>query len=325
MTRDFLTIKKDLPVIGIGLGLRRELVDETFANPDSIDWLEFVPENYMGLGGMARERLSAAQGLFPLVSHGVNLSIGSIDELNPEYLRQLKLLLDETDSPWWSDHLCFTSVQGQYMHDLLPLPFTKEAVKHIAERIKRVQDYIERPFLIENISFYMNMPCAEMTDAQFMAEILETADCGLLLDVNNVYVNSRNQNFDPLAYVNALPLERTVQMHVAGHKRIGDYIIDTHGSALIEPVYELYQYVLSKTEVNAVLLERDQNFPEFSELLAEINQLRQIAGQTQPALLKHRGGTAAAGTSACTIAAAAKKLSDELPVKGGRDLRAVPA
>src|SRR5262249_48293569 len=158
-------------------------------------------------------RLLAAQSLFPLVSHGVNLSIGSTDELNEQYLEELKEILDKTDSPWWSDHLCFTSVQGTYMHDLLPLPFTREAVAHIAKRIKRVQDFTQRPFLIENISFYMNMPCCEMTDAQFLCEVLEAADCGLLLDVNNVYVNSLNHGFDPFEYVDQLPLDRVVQMH----------------------------------------------------------------------------------------------------------------
>jgi uncharacterized protein (UPF0276 family) len=319
MTCDFLDIKKGLPVIGVGLGLRRELAEETLDNSATIDWLEFVPENYMGLGGLAKERLAASQSLFPLVSHGVNLSIGSTDDLNAEYLKSLKDILDRSNSPWWSDHLCFTSVQGTYMHDLLPLPFTKEAVHHIAERIKRVQHYTERPFLIENISFYMNMPGAEMSDAQFMAEILEAADCGLLLDVNNVYVNSLNHNFDPLDYLNQIPLERTVQMHVAGHKRIGEYVIDTHGAALIEPVYKLFEYVLSKTKVHGVLLERDQNFPAFEELLQEIRALKQIALNVQPELGN------AVNRFRKTATSPVATLSDGHYVKGGRDLRAVSA
>jgi uncharacterized protein (UPF0276 family) len=324
MTGDFLDIKKDLPVIGVGLGLRRELAEVTLANSETIDWLEFVPENYMGLGGLAKERLAATASRFPLVSHGVNLSIGSTDELNPEYLRLLKEVLDRTDSPWWSDHLCFTSVQGTYMHDLLPLPFTREAVRHIAERIKRVQDFTERPFLIENISFYMNMPGAEMTDAQFMAEILETADCGLLLDVNNVYVNSLNHKFDPYEYLKQIPLDRTVQMHVAGHKRIGEYVIDTHGAALIEPVYELLEYVLSQTTVHGVLLERDQNFPDFDELLNEIRTIKSIAAKVQPQL-KRLPQTSAQPVTANNSVAPMISLSDGQPVKGGRDLRAVSA
>jgi uncharacterized protein (UPF0276 family) len=314
MSADFLEIKKGLPVIGVGLGLRREVAQETFEHAKEIAWLEFIPENYMGQGGMARERLETAIGAFPLVSHGVNLSIGSTDDLNPEYLASLKKLLDKTNAPWWSDHLCYTTIGGAYMHDLLPLPFTKEAVRHIAERIKRVQDYIERPFLLENISFYMNMPGAEMTDAQFLAEIVEKADCGLLLDVNNVYVNSQNHQFDPMDYLRAIPLERTVQMHVAGHKRIGEYVIDTHGAALIEPVYELMRWVLKQTRVNGVLLERDQNFPPFAELLDEIRTIRTIAKEEQPEL----------GVTTGSSVKTAKPMLTQSK-KGGRDVRALSA
>jgi uncharacterized protein (UPF0276 family) len=314
MSGDFLDIKKGLPVIGVGLGLRREIAQQTFEHANEIAWLEFIPENYMGLGGMARERLETAIGAFPLVSHGVNLSIGSTDDLNQDYLASLKKLLDKTNAPWWSDHLCYTTIGGAYMHDLLPLPFTKEAVRHIADRIKRVQDYIERPFLLENISFYMNMPGAEMTDAQFLAEIVEKADCGLLLDVNNVYVNSQNHQFDPMDYLREIPVERTVQMHVAGHKRIGEYIIDTHGAALIEPVYELMRWVLKQTTVKGVLLERDQNFPPFAELLEEIRTIRGIATQEQPEL----------GVLSASAVKTNKPVLTQ-STKGGRDIRALSA
>jgi uncharacterized protein (UPF0276 family) len=318
MSAGFLDIKKGLPVIGVGLGLRREIAEETFDHATEIDWLEFIPENYMGLGGMAKERLETALEAFPLVSHGVNLSIGSTDDLNEAYLSELKALLDRVDAPWWSDHLCFTTIGGAYMHDLLPLPFTREAVRHIAERIKRVQDFVGRPFLLENISFYMNMPGAEMTDAQFLSEIVEQADCGLLLDVNNVYVNSVNHGFDPLDYLREIPVERTVQMHVAGHKRIGEYVIDTHGAALIEPVYELLRWVLARTKVHGVLLERDQNFPPFAELLSELKMIRTIAGEAQADLgAVARGGGGAAKRRPAHAAAAS--------AKGGRDLRALSA
>lgn len=320
MPADFLDIKKDLPVIGIGLGLRREIADETFDHASEIDWLEVIPENYMGLGGMAKERLERALSAFPLVSHGVNLSIGSTDDLNKDYLKSLKALLDRINAPWWSDHLCFTTIGGAYMHDLLPLPFTREAVKHIADRIRRVQDYIERPFLLENISFYMNMPGSEMTDGQFLSEIVEKADCGLLLDVNNVYVNSLNHGFDPLDYLREIPIERTVQMHVAGHRRIGDYVIDTHGAALIEPVYELLRWVLARTKVHGVLLERDQNFPPFAELVQELRMIRSIAADEQLAL----AAAGAARRAGATPPAAERKIP-AVSMKGGRDLRAVSA
>ena len=284
MTTQFLDAKKRLPNLGIGLGLRRELANETFDNANMIDWLELVPENYMGLGGAARQRLEKVASRFPLVSHGINLSLGSTDDLNEEYLASLKKLLDRVDAPWFSDHLCFTSVDGVYLHDLLPLPFSKEAVKHAAKRAQKVQNTISRPFLIENISFYMQMPGSEMTEAQFLSEVLEEGDCGLLLDVNNVYVNSRNHNFDPFEFMKQIPLERTVQIHVAGHSTGPGVVIDTHGSKVIEPVFELLKFVLARTDVKAVMIERDQNFPEFSELLGELARIRAIAAEVQPTL-----------------------------------------
>src|SRR5579875_1440630 len=208
MATDFLDLKKTLPTLGVGLGLRRDLAEETFASSGRLDWLEFVPENYMGIGGRARDLIERAGERFPLVSHGINLSVGSTDELNSQYLKDLKHLLDATGAPWWSDHLCFSSVDGIYMHDLLPLPFSREAVRHIAERVKRVQDFVGRPFLLENISFYMHAPGCELTEAQFLSEVAEAADCGLLLDVNNVYVNSINHGYDARAFIDAIPLER---------------------------------------------------------------------------------------------------------------------
>jgi uncharacterized protein len=284
MTNQFSAAKKHLPNLGIGLGLRRELANETFDNASKIDWLELVPENYMGLGGAARQRLEKVASRFPLVSHGVNLSLGSTDDLNAEYLAALKTLLDKVDAPWFSDHLCFTSVDGVYLHDLLPLPFSKEAAKHCAKRARQVQNAIGRPFLIENISFYMQMPGSEMSEAQFLSEVLEEGDCGLLLDVNNIYVNSQNHNFDPFEFLKQIPLERTVQIHVAGHSTGSGTIIDTHGSSVIEPVFELLKFVLERADVKAVMIERDQNFPEFSELLAELGRIRTIAQEVQPTL-----------------------------------------
>ncbi len=284
MRSDFLTIKDSLPVLGVGLGYRRELAELTVENKHKIDWLEIVPENYMDLGGAARERLEHAIGSFPLVTHGINLSIGSSDELREDYLVALKKLLDLIDAPWWSDHLCFTSIDGKYLHDLLPLPFNREAVDHSVRRIKQAAGRIERPFLIENISFYMNMPGSTMSEAAFLSSVLEEADCGLLLDVNNVYVNSINHNYDPYKFIDSIPIERTVQIHIAGHSHTDEIILDSHGNAVVEPVFELLAYVLSKTKVQAIMLERDQNFPEFNELIGELDQMRQIAQSVQPEL-----------------------------------------
>lgn len=288
MSSAFFNVKATLPVLGVGLGLRRELASETFENADKIDWLEFVPENYMKLGGQSRALLSKAASKFPLVSHGINLSIGSTDELSMDYLKAIKELLDEVNAPWWSDHLCFTSIDGVYMHDLLPLPFSREAVNHIADRVKRVQDFVGRPFLLENISFYMYMPGNEMKEAQFICDVLEAADCGMLLDVNNVYCNATNHGFDAREFLNNIPMERTVQMHIAGHKRGRSMIIDTHGAAVIQPVYELLEYVLQRVPVNAVMLERDQNFPDFEDILTELQIIRDIAAKAQPSLIAGR-------------------------------------
>ncbi|MBX9693768.1 MAG: DUF692 domain-containing protein [Cyanobacteria bacterium] len=284
MRSDFLTIKESLPVLGVGLGYRRELAALTVENKQKIDWLELVPENYMELGGAARERLELALGAFPLVTHGVNLSVGSTDELSDVYLAALKKLLDFINAPWWSDHLCFTSVDGKYLHDLLPLPFNREAINHVVPRIKKAAQRIGRPFLLENISFYMNMPGSTMSEADFTAAVLEEADCGLLLDVNNVYVNSINHNYDPYKFIDSIPIERTVQIHIAGHSHTEEMILDSHGNAVVEPVFELLEYVLSRTKVQAIMLERDQNFPHFHELISELDQMRQIARSVQPAL-----------------------------------------
>ncbi|MBN8659888.1 MAG: DUF692 domain-containing protein [Candidatus Obscuribacter phosphatis] len=278
---DFLTNKAKLPDLGIGLGLRRELAEETLASSAAIDWLELVPENYMAIGGRARARLDEAKAKFPLVTHGVNLSIGASDPLNRDYLKDLERLLSFIDAPWWSDHFCYTTAGGAYMHDLLPVPLNMEAAKNMAKRAKSAQSFIGRPMLLENISYYMTMPGSNMDEADFLAEVMERADIGLLLDVNNVYVNSINHNFDPYAYLDRLPLERVVQIHIAGHSRTDEMIIDTHGAAIIEPVFELLDYVLKRTEVKAILLERDQNYPEFSEILAELKQIRSIADKNR--------------------------------------------
>ena len=294
MSSEFLAAKAKMPNLGVGLGLRRELSDQIFASSASIDWLELVPENYMNLGSHARSRLDEAKAKFPLVTHGVNLSIGSADELNSDYLGHLSQLLNYIDAPWWSDHLCFTSVSGSYLHDLLPLPLSAEAVLHVAKRAKEAQSIVGRPMLLENIFYYMHMPDSHLAETDFICQILERADCGLLLDVNNVYVNSINLNFDPYKFIDELPLERVVQMHIAGHGRSDDLLIDTHGAAVIEPVYQLLEYVLKRTEVKAILLERDQNYPDFAELLDELAAVRDIVKRVQPGLLAKSGYCASA-------------------------------
>lgn len=290
MSIQFLDLKKDLPTLGVGLGLRREVAQQTFENASRIDWLEFIAENYMDGGGAARERLQRASSMLPVVSHGVNLSLGSTDDINKKYTTRLKRLVDMYDTPWWSDHLCFTSVGAVYLHELLPLPFSREAANHAAERARIMQEMIGKPFLVENITYYMKVPGSDMTEAQFLAEVLEKADCGLMLDINNVYVNSLNHKFDPYEFLDQIPLERTVQIHVAGHTHVPEVnaVMDTHGAPVAKPVFELLAHVLRKTDVKAILLERDQSFPEhFAEVLNELDEIRAVIRQTRPEMLEN--------------------------------------
>lgn len=272
-------------VLGVGLGLRRPLLEETLTATSLIDWLEFTPENYMGRGGKAIQTLKRAAERYPLISHGVSLSIGSLDPVSEDYLAELDELFQWTRPAWFSDHLCFSSFEGNYFNDLMPLPRTRETVRHVANRIRLIRDRLQRPMLIENISQYMNAPTDEMPDVDFLSAILEQADCGLLLDVNNVYVNSQNHGFDPVAFLGQLPLERVVQIHVAGHHRFPEGLVDTHGAPVIEPVWDLLRWTLERCRPCGVMLERDTHIPAFEELVAELSMIRRIWRETgQPEL-----------------------------------------
>lgn len=273
------------PVLGVGLGLRRPLLESTLAAADVIDWLEFTPENYMGRGGKSIQVLQRAQAHFPLVSHGVSLSLGSVDPFSEVYLGDLAALFDWAQPAWFSDHLCFSSVDGLYFNDLMPLPRTRETVRHVVSRIHQLQDRLQRVFLIENISQYLNTPFDDMADADFISEILTQADCGLLLDVNNVYVNSVNHGFDPLSFLENIPLERVVQIHVAGHHHFPEGLVDTHGAPVIGPVWDLLEWVLQRTRPCGVMLERDTHLPPFAALVPELQKIRQLWHQTgQPVM-----------------------------------------
>lgn len=285
MTNQFHELKKKMPVVGVGLGYREEIADHTIENKDSIDFLEVISDHYLNFGPVEMKDLEKARE-FQIIPHGIELSIGNTGEVDVDYLKKLNKFLQSIDAPWWSDHLCFTGVQGNRLHDLLPLPHSKEAVEHVVRRIKKVREYIEIPLLLENISSYLVMPGSEMTEAQFVGEIIEQADCGLLLDVNNLYVNSVNHNFDAMDYLDSLPIERVVQVHVAGHRRVDNLLIDTHGAKISKPVFDLLSEVVSRTEVKAILLERDQLFPRFSSILAELDKIREVAGKKQASLAK---------------------------------------
>jgi uncharacterized protein len=259
----------------VGIGFRHELAAASLENADAFDIFEFTPENYLGVGGVSRVLLERAAATLPLLAHGVSVSIGSTDDLNWHYIRQIKSLLDEFKIPWFSDHLCYSSIDGLFLNDLLPLPFVNSEIKRIAERIKRVQEFIGCPFLLENISYYVDMP-GTMPEAEFLASILETADCGLLLDVNNLYVNSRNHKYDPVEFLSIVPIERTVEVHMAGHSSMGEMLIDNHGNQMIPEVYSLLDRVLQRVSVKAIILERDKCIPPIEELIEETISIRRI-------------------------------------------------
>jgi uncharacterized protein len=259
-----------LPVFGAGIGLRKEHFKDMAKTNLPLGWLEIIPENFMNFGGYPQMMLDLCASRWPVISHGVNLSIGSMDPLNEEYVDRLKTLLTRVKSPWYSDHLCFTSVGGEYFHELMPLPFSNEAVEHVAKRVQQLKKRIDLPFLLENPSYYVKMPGAQMDEAAFISNVLKEADCGMLLDINNVYVNSRNHGFDAKEFIRRLPLERVAQIHMAGHLDTGDVIIDTHEGPIINPVWDLYEFALKEMgRPVTTLIEWDTNVPALQEVVDE--------------------------------------------------------
>jgi len=261
----------------VGLGLRRDIAHDILEGADiRPDFLELAPENWMGLGGNWKRILDRAEGIYPLTCHGLSLSLGSTEELDWTFIRELKSFLDEYQVEIYSEHLSYTKSQNAHLYDLLPIPFREDAVEHVAQRIRQVQDVLERPLAIENVSYYTPV-AAEMKEADFIAAVLERADCQLLLDVNNVYVNAFNHQYDPREFIGSLPLERVAYIHMAGHQQVKpDLIIDTHGEAIIDPVYDLFEWTLAHMEPVAVLLERDYDFDDLEGLQQELEQLRHL-------------------------------------------------
>jgi uncharacterized protein (UPF0276 family) len=267
---------------GVGLGLRWEFLEELLERrPRSIDFLEVSPENYMGRGGYYRDGLAQAIEAYPTLTNGLTMSLGGVDPLDEAYLRELRAFVDETGTPHHSDHLCFGAAHGVVLHDLLPLAFTSAAVERVADRVKRARDAIGRPMAVENISFYLHPGKKEMGEAEFVARVCERADCGLMLDVNNAYVNATNFGFDVDEWMRTVPLDRVVQIHIAGHDWFdegpgGKLIVDTHGADVIDPVLELLGRVLPRTGPVPVLLERDQAIPSLDGLLGEVARVRAV-------------------------------------------------
>ncbi len=245
--------------------------------PPEVRWLEIHPENYMGRGGRYRETLERALDRWPIGTHGLTMCFGSVTPFEAHYLTALRTLLGEVQPPWHSDHLCFAGADGVLLHDLLPLPYTREAVDVVVRRIREAQGALGLPIAIENISWYGQPGPSEMDETTFHLEVLEKADCKILLDVNNVYVNSRNHGGDPRAFIDAMPAERVVQYHIAGHLVRGDgFIIDTHAEPICEDVYTLFEHTLRTIGPRPTLLERDDKFPTFEALHAELRRLDAI-------------------------------------------------
>lgn len=264
------------PYLGYGLGLRTEYYDTILEQQPNVDWLEIISENYMVDGGKALHYLDRFRERYPIVMHGVSLSIGSTDPLNQDYLRRLKALVDRINPVWLSDHLCWTGQGGHNVHDLLPLPYNNPAVSHLVDRIKQVQDFLGRQILMENVSSYVTYTHSRMSEWEFYSTVVEQADCLMLLDINNIYVSAVNHGFDPIDYLNGVPLERVQQFHLAGHTDYGDFIVDTHDHPVVDPVWELYARAVERFGPISTMIERDDNFPPFSELMAELDQARAI-------------------------------------------------
>jgi hypothetical protein len=260
-----------------GLGLRHQHYQEIADAPGRVDWFEALSENYMVAGGMPLHWLDRFRRDYPIALHGVSMSIGSIDALDQSYLDELKRLIDRVEPLWVSDHLCFTGLRGLNMHDLLPLPYTEEALDHVAERVKRVQDHLGRRLVLENVSSYVTYAASELTEWQFIAALSERADCEILLDVNNVYVSAFNHEFDALAFLRAMPRARVRQFHLAGHTHKGSHIIDTHDHPIVPDVWDLYAEAVRLFPGVPTMIERDAEIPPYAELLAELDQARAIA------------------------------------------------
>ncbi|MEK7468880.1 MAG: DUF692 domain-containing protein [Planctomycetota bacterium] len=262
--------KWGFPDLGLGVGLRTVHYDHILKKRPRVDWFEVLSENYMDTDGRPMRILEQVAARYPVALHGVSLSIGSTDPLDFEYLKKLKRLAEKVQAQWLGDHVCWTGVAGRNGHDLLPVPLNEETLKHIVKRIRTVQDFLERPLILENASTYVTFANSTMPEQEFIARMSEDADCGLLLDVNNVYVSCRNHDWDPWAYLEGIPYHRVTQIHLAGHTDNGTHCIDTHNARVVDEVWKYYAEVHRRTGGRATLLEWDADIPSFPEVHAEV-------------------------------------------------------
>nr|WP_252734056.1 DUF692 domain-containing protein [Pseudoalteromonas sp. C2R02] len=256
--------------LGFGLGLRSTHFEDIIQTQPKVDWFEIISENYMVEGGKPWHYLEKIRADYPIVMHGVSMSIGSVAPLNLQYLEKLKQLAEKVEPRWISDHLCFTSVGGINSHDLLPMPYTEESLTHLSSQIAKVQDYLGREMIFENVSSYLTYKTSEMTEWEFLAQLTKNTGCKFLMDINNVYVSARNHHFDPMAYLNAIPASSIQQIHLAGHQDFGTHVIDTHDEDVPDPVWQLYRKYAQQIGPVSTMIERDGNIPPLESLLKEL-------------------------------------------------------
>jgi uncharacterized protein (UPF0276 family) len=263
--------------LGFGLGLRTQHFQEVLDLQPEVDWFEIISENFMVSGGKPKYYLHAIREHYPMVMHGVSLSLGSTDPLDMDYLRRLKVLANEIQPAWFSDHLCWTHHGGINSHDLLPLPYTEETINHVVERIIAVQDFMGRQMLIENVSSYLSYDSSALSEWEFLSAIAEQADCKILLDINNIYVSARNHGFDAQEYLQGIDISRVQQFHLAGHTDYGEYVIDTHDHDVCDAVWQLYRAAVQRFGRVSTMIERDDDIPELAQLMTELDHARTIA------------------------------------------------
>lgn len=280
--------RKRPPFLGFGLGLRAQHYDDILNGSPAIDWFEVISENYMLPGGQPLRVLDQIRERYPVVMHGVSLSIASTAPPNFEYLADLKALARRVQPKWVSDHLCWTGVHGKYLHDLLPIPYTEKSLDHVVSRVQMVQDYLGREIALENVSTYVHFSNCEMTEWEFLSELARRSGCWLLFDVNNVYVSAFNHGYDPHAFLDGIPADRVVQFHIAGHTHMGTHIIDTHDHPVCDDVWALYEAALRRFGPVSTMIERDDDIPPLHEMMVEVQKTREIAARILPHAWKSR-------------------------------------
>ncbi len=266
----------EFPFLGFGVGLRTKHYNHILKNWPQVDWFEIISENYMVDGGRPLFILDQILAHYPVVMHGVSLSIGTTDPLNKDYLKKLKKLIGRVQPKWVSDHLCWTGAKGHNLHDLLPLPYNEETIHHVAGRIQQVQDFLGRQILIENVSSYMEFCNSTMPEWAFLKAVVEESDCKILLDINNIYVSSVNHNFNPIDYLEGIPVNRVIQFHLAGHSDMKTHLLDTHDHPVKNDVWELYRYALNRFGSVSTMIERDDAIPPFPKLMTELEIAKKI-------------------------------------------------